>query len=110
LYHSALYRTEIQVLVVCEFKKCYFILMQSTNLDRFQLIPLTLMQIVCWPIERDRKKGEQIIVWVSKERMQGEKGKLCPVYPVSPHATFFLWNTRGTKMRNTYTDVSLNEL
>jgi hypothetical protein len=49
----------IQVLlVITELKKYNFILLCSTDLDRLQLTALTLMQTVCWLIERGREKGE----------------------------------------------------
>jgi hypothetical protein len=38
-------------LVICVLEKYDFILMRSSNLDRFQLIALALMRIACWPIE-----------------------------------------------------------
>jgi hypothetical protein len=40
------------LLIICELRKCDFILMQSTNLDHFQLIALPLMLIACGPIMR----------------------------------------------------------
>lgn len=55
----SLSRNGLQVLhVICEFRKCGFILMQPTILDQFQLIALGSMWSGCWLIERDREKRE----------------------------------------------------
>jgi hypothetical protein len=46
------------LLIVCEFKKCHFILMHSTNLDHFQLTALTLMWTAFWLIDTSGEKGK----------------------------------------------------
>jgi hypothetical protein len=70
-------------------KKVNLILMQSPSFDLFQLKGLTLMQISCWLIET----GKKLIVWIYRGGMQGEKGKLCMIYAISPSMISFFWNT-----------------
>jgi hypothetical protein len=39
--------------------------------------------------ERERQKGELIIMWICRGGMQGEMGKLCSIYVISTSATYF---------------------
>jgi hypothetical protein len=45
---------------------------------------------------RGGEKCAQIIVWVCREGIQGEKGQLCVIYMISPSVTF--WNTTITSI------------
>jgi hypothetical protein len=55
---SIAFEKEQVLLVICELKKFYFILIWSTNLDWFQSIALALLWIAYWPIERGEEMGE----------------------------------------------------
>jgi hypothetical protein len=50
---------EWHLLLTCEFGKHDFVLMQSSNSDRFQLTALTLEQTACWPFEKAGEKRKQ---------------------------------------------------
>lgn len=58
--------------------------MQSTDLDQFQLIVLTLIKTAFRSTENGTVKGEQIIV-CGMGGMQGKKGKLCLIYALQTH-------------------------
>jgi hypothetical protein len=64
------------VFVIYEFKKCYLILMHSTNLDQFQIITLALIQTACWLTDRGREEGELNTVWVTEEECTGRMKNL----------------------------------
>jgi hypothetical protein len=51
-------------LIIWKLKKCDFILMQSTNLDQFQLMVLVLMQIACWLTMSSGENMESNTLWM----------------------------------------------
>lgn len=65
--------TVTAVNLACRLQKCNFILMQSTNLDRFQQKSLVRMRIASCPIKRDEEIGESSNDWVAVEECLGEK-------------------------------------
>jgi hypothetical protein len=84
-------KTPMEVLLItCKWKKCGFILMWSTNLDRFQLTALALTWLAYWLMEKGREKGQQSTEWVVEkvcERWIWNYVQFMWFHPVT-----FLWN------------------
>jgi hypothetical protein len=64
---------------VCGFKNFVFILMCSINLDHFQLMASSFMQIAYWLLERGRKKQKKSSYCDGEGKLR-EKGKLFVIY------------------------------
>jgi hypothetical protein len=63
----SLSRNGLQLLhIICEFKKCGFVLMQSTTLDKFQSVALGSLWSGCWLIERDGEKESRLLCGFSR--------------------------------------------
>jgi hypothetical protein len=53
--------------------KMRFYVNAPTNLNRFQLIAFTLMQMLCLPIEGPGEKGKKHTMWVAEEVRKGRR-------------------------------------